>query len=138
MSEAHELLRKHHLLRPQEPALHLAEEDEGVEELPAYGWLRGVRDRASMLEFRLKTGNCQALGYPWLFKVDFEPSKGIVLNFTTWVVTLAGRNLRELYGMIQRHRVVWVQESDALRDTASDKATVITSITLAQQKPQEE
>jgi hypothetical protein len=112
--------------------------DEGeVDDLGSFGWLRGMKDRALMLEFRQKDGNSVAFDYGWLRKVEFNPSDGIVLHFGgTDVVRITGRNLNrmtatnvQLLRGILGHRVPWIQEAsepDILK--ASDDATVIEQI----------
>lgn len=99
---------------PSEP-----EADPGQEEnLGVFGWLRGIRDRAVMLELRRKDGSVAALGYSWLERIDFDPSDGITLKFAGQTVKIVGRNLdaelqpqvRLLAGLV-RHRVLWIQEA---------------------------
>lgn len=113
----------------------LAESD-NANNFTSFGWLRGIRDRALMLELRQKNGNILALGYNWLERVEFNPSEGITLSFGTGKVQLKGRNLNretrpqvKLYEGLLRHKVPWVQEADRdiqLRSNETD--TVITSI----------
>jgi hypothetical protein len=104
-----------------------------VDDLGAFGWLRGVRERSVMLELRRKDGSIVALGYAWLERIDFDPSEGIKLKFAGQTVKIIGRNLnaelrpnvRLLAGLV-RHRVTWIQEADepeSLR--AARNATVI-------------
>jgi hypothetical protein len=90
-----------------------------VENYGAFGWLRGVRDRALYLELRRKDGNVTALGYPWLESIEFNPSVGVTLKFTGHTVIIRGRNLNAEYrpnvmliNGILRHKVPWVQEAD--------------------------
>ena len=64
--------------------------DEPPEDLGAFGWLRGSRERAVMLELRRKDGSITVLGYAWLERADFDPSEGITLKFTGQTVRLAG------------------------------------------------
>ena len=85
----------------------------------AFGWLRGVRDRALMLELRRKDGSIKALGYAWLQLAEFDPSTGITLLFPAATVRLIGRNLNaesrphvRLFDGLIRHRVPFVQEAD--------------------------
>lgn len=99
----------------------------------AYGWLRGIRDQATMLELRFKDGRVRALGYAWLVDAEFDPSAGITLHFSDKTVRITGRNLNaesrpsmRLFNGLARHRVPWIQEADeptAL--TAPKGATVI-------------
>ena len=96
-------------------------DQELAEDQGAYGWLRGIRDRATMLELRKKNGNILALGYAWLEKVEYDPSDGITLHFVTQKIRLEGRNLNtqspntiSLLQGLMRHRVVWIQEEQAV------------------------
>lgn len=92
---------------------------EPLEDLGAFGWLRGVRDRAVMLELRKKDGNILAVGYAWLDKAEFDPSTGITLHIGSQTIKLRGRHLNtetrphvRLFQGITRHRVPWIQEAD--------------------------
>jgi hypothetical protein len=94
-------------------------EVEAADDFGAFGWLRGVQDRAIMLEIRHKDGRVTAKGYSWLQSADFDPSSGITLNFSGETVTIVGRNLNSesrpnvrLFAGILRHRVPWIQEAD--------------------------
>lgn len=94
-------------------------ESEQLEDLGVFGWLRGVRDRAVMLELRRKDGNILAVGYAWLDKAEFNPSQGIILSLGGQKITIRGRHLNteirpnvRLFQGICRHRVPWIQEAD--------------------------
>ena len=100
---------------PPDPAL----EDE--EECPAFGYLRGIRDRALSIEFRLAGGNSAAFPYSWLGPVQYNPSHGLLLKFTgdlVYLVLIEGSNLNavangvvSLYERgIQWHRITFVRE----------------------------
>lgn len=110
--------------------------DEPPEDLGAFGWLRGSRERAIMLELRRKDGSMTALGYAWLERADFDPSEGITLKFTGQTVRISGCNLNSevrpqlrLYDGLVRHRVPWLQEADEPTAMAASKsATVIERI----------
>lgn len=89
-------------------------------DLGSFGWLRGVRERAIMLEFRLKDGRITAFSYAWLERASYDPSKGITLRFAGTEVHVSGRNLDveprptvQLFAGIVRHRVPWIAESSA-------------------------
>jgi hypothetical protein len=117
--------------------LTLAEpETEATDDCGAFGFLRGVRDRALMLELRKKDGNIKAVGYAWLSQAEFDPSVGITLHFAGQQIRIRGRNLNaeirpnvRLYQGIVRHRVQWIQELDepALMN-AGEQDTVIEKI----------
>ncbi len=99
------------------------------EECRAFGYLRGIRDRALSIEFRFANGRSQAFPYHWLGPMLYNPSVGLLLKFTGDEITLVlleGSNLNALvngsvslydWGIL-RHRVTWVREM-----TKQDAAT---------------
>jgi hypothetical protein len=98
-----------------------AETDSDEEECLAFGYLRGIRDRALSLELRFADGNRLAYPYSWLGPASYNPSAGLLLKFVgdlVYLVLLEGSNLNALVNNsvslydrgIQRHRVMWVQE----------------------------
>ncbi len=91
------------------------------DECSAFGYLRGLHDRAQSLEFRFANGNSEAFPYTWLGPVKYNPSAGLLLKFVgdvIYLVLLEGSNLNALVNGsvslydrgIQRHRVTWVRE----------------------------
>jgi hypothetical protein len=116
----------------------LADESDGLDDLGTFGFLRGVRDRAIMLELRHRDGSVTALGYAWLSKSVFDPSEGITLHFGAETIKITGRNLNSeirpnvrMFAAIVRHRVPWIQEADeptALE--APRNATVIEQVEI--------
>ena len=111
-------------------------EPDVCDDLGAFGWLRGIRDRAVMLELRRKDGSIVAIGYGWLERVAFDPSEGITLSATGQKIRIRGRNLNaevrpsvRLFEGIARHRVTWVREADrAAAMEADPKAAIIDCI----------
>lgn len=111
-------------------------EADACDDLGAFGWLRGIRDRAVMLELRRKDGSIVAIGYGWLERVAFDPSEGITLSAAGQKIRIKGRNLNaetrpavRLFEGIVRHRVPWVREADrAATMEAEARATIIDSI----------
>lgn len=109
-----------------------------VDDLGSFSYLRGTKDRALMIEFRLKDGNSVAFDYSWLRKVEHNPSVGLTLHFGSDVVRIVGRNLHrstrtnvELLRGIHAHRVPWIQEAsepDLLN--AKPDATIIEQIAI--------
>ena len=134
------LLEKYGLRVPSKPETERepASADEGSDDFGSFGFLRGSRDRALMLECRFSDGSMIALGYSWLERVAFNPSKGILLQFGRRVVTIIGQNLDQqgprihrLCDGIIRHRVPWIRESDPSEIMeASPEATLIESIKI--------
>jgi hypothetical protein len=95
-----------------------AAEDDPQDEVGAFGFLRGVRDRALMLELRFKDGGAVAVTYALLDRVTYDASDGIRLYFPRWQVRIVGRSLNEshagrmrLFDAIQRHRATFIQEA---------------------------
>ena len=125
----HSLLEKYtgRKLEPLPPA-----HDEGTDDCGAFGYLRGVRDRAIMLELRFKNGNVAAYGYAWLKQATFDASGDIVLDFSGETVRITGRNLnsegrlhvRLLQGILW-HRVPWIQEADGATVLQAAKDTIV-------------
>ena len=110
--------------------------DELLTDCGAFAVLRGIRERAIMLELRLRTGNIRAMGYAWLHQIEFDPSTGLVLHFGGTQVTLQGRNLNaevrpgiRLLDGLCRHRIPWIQEADETTIMESaEQATIIERI----------
>lgn len=111
-------------------------EAEILDDLGVFGWLRGTRDRAIMLELRKKDGNVLAVGYAWLERAEFDPSVGITLHVVGKTIRIKGRNLNaelrpnvRLFQGITRHRVPWIQEADGPTTMeAQGKGTLVEKI----------
>lgn len=110
-----------------------SQEEVVVDDLGSFGFLRGSRERATMLELRRKDGGILAVAYGYMDKAEFDPSDGITLHLAGQQVRIKGRNLNvevhpkvRLFEAICRHRVPWIQEcgdSDGLMAT-SDKLVI--------------
>ncbi len=85
-----------------------------------------------MVTFRLKNGNFRALGYSYLIGLDFNPSKQLVMEFTSVTVTITGRNLTPLFKALAAHKVVWISEVDAVSEPTEDAATVVNAISFGE------
>lgn len=111
-------------------------EPDGTEDLGAFGWLRGPRERSLMLELRKKNGNLVAIAYGFIDRVEFDPGEGITLYCGRQVVRIKGRNLNSeirpqvrLFQGITRHRVPWITEADQPRMLeARENSVVITEV----------
>lgn len=125
--------------RPDGPTLSEPNDDlpdSGLEDSCAcFGYLRGTRDRAVMLELRKKDGNIHAIGYGWIERAEYDPSVGITLHALGRSIRISGRNLNSpqsggvgvrLFEGIIRHRVTWIHEADGLAagHPGPDKAEV--------------
>jgi hypothetical protein len=132
------VLGKYTSRRP-EPETAASADSEGADDLGSFGWPRGVRDRALMLELPHKDGKVTAFGYAWLERAELDPSEGIMLHFAGKVVRIVGRTLdaesranARLFLGVVRHRVPWIRETD--RATAlhvAGRETVVESIQIA-------
>src|SRR5262249_19343428 len=116
------------------------DEEEG--ETPAFGFLRGVRDRALNIEFRrAHEGDEVSFPYSWLGPTRHHPSVGIQMLFAgseLYLVTLRGRNLNTMASGISlydrgllRHRVTWCREATREESrTLPESACVIERIEI--------
>ena len=103
-----------------------------AEDLGAFGWLRGPRERAVMLELRKKSGNIVAVGYGFIDRAEFNPSEGITLHCGRQTVKIRGRNLNSevrpqirLFQGITRQRVSFIQEAEQSAVLQGGKDAVI-------------
>jgi hypothetical protein len=98
------------------------EGEEGESSCAAFGYLRGIRERADAVEFRFRDGRSEWFPYGWLGTWQFNPSYGLLLRFSgdvVYLVLIRGSNLdRPLSDSttnlttsgLQRHRIVWMRE----------------------------
>jgi hypothetical protein len=133
---------------PKEPE---EKQDEEEDSCPAFGFLRGVRDRGLAIEFRLRTGNREWLPYSWLGPFRYNPSVGLLLRFTgdtIILVLITGSNLDApvrggtmnlIDRGLQRHRITFMREmdEDELRK-AGDGEPTIDRIEIVEFETQEE
>jgi hypothetical protein len=98
------------------------DDDVGEGAYSAFGYLRGIRERADAIEIRFQNGNSTWFPYSWLGEWKFNPSDGLLLKFSgdlVYLVLIRGSNLdRPLSDTttnlttsgLQRHRIVWMRE----------------------------
>jgi hypothetical protein len=91
---------------------------------PAFGFVRGIRDRVLAIEFRFRDGNSEWHDYGCLTTFRFNPSVGILMKFTggdvVTLVLIRGSNLDALVNNsinltdrgLQRHRITYIREMD--------------------------
>jgi hypothetical protein len=125
----------------------------GTEEecCPAFGFLRGLRDQALAVEFRLRNGNSEWFSYNLLGHWRHNPSEGILLKFAggdlVSLVLIRGSNLDGLVNEtmnltdrgFQRARITFVREmeEEELRQAGKGEPT-IDRIEIAEFECQEE
>ena len=104
----------------------------------AFGYLRGIQDRALAVRLIFRNGNSLCLPYSWLGPWEYNPSVGLLVKFTgdaVLLVLIRGSNLDGLVGGasvnltdrgLQRHRIVWMKEmdEDELRRAGEGEPTV--------------
>lgn len=111
----------------------------------AFGFLRGIRERADAIEFRFRDGNSVWFPYSWLGTWKFNPSEGLLLKFSgdvVYLVLIRGSaldkplneaNIDLIRAGLQRHRVLWIREmSEADISNTGDAVPTIDSITVAE------
>jgi hypothetical protein len=118
---------RQHTAKFEEPA-----NDDAIDDLGCFAWLRGMRERAPMLEFRRKDGRSVAYDYSLLRKVEFDPSEGITLHIDEEKIRIIGRNLDDesrpgiqLLRGIHYRRVPWVRELDEDELFKAPEATTV-------------
>ncbi len=114
-------------------------DDESSEEsCAAFGYLRGIREKADALEVRFKNGNSTWLPYNWLGSWKFDPSKGLLLKFSgdvVYLVMITGSNLDHplldsttnlTRSGLQRRKIVWLREmtEDEIRRVGESGPTI--------------
>jgi hypothetical protein len=126
------MLNKYMAAKPGKASKEAPDEAGIVDDLRAFGLLRGVHERALMLELRLRDGIIAAFGYAWLEHAEFDPSNGIMLQFGGRKVHITGRNLNiearpnvRLFNALVRHRVPWIHEADESTALAAPRAAIV-------------
>ena len=111
----------------------------------AFGYLRGIRDSSTSVEFRFRSGNSMWFPYSWLGPWRYDPSEGLLLKFSgdvVYLVLIKGSNLDKplsdgsinlTNAGLQRSRVLWIREmtSDEI-ERVGDTAPTIDSILIGE------
>jgi hypothetical protein len=116
----------------------------------AFGFRRGISDRALTIEFRLANGNSRAYPYSWLGEMTLNRSAGLLIQFVgemVHFVLIEGTNLNATVnggvslfdtGLL-RQRITWVREmSRAEAGRAKPGEVVIDRIRIASQRPDDD
>lgn len=110
----------------------------GEAECAAFGYLRGIRDSATSVEFRFRDGNSTWFPYGWMGTWQYNPSEGLLLKFSgdlVYLVLIRGSNLAKplkegsinlTHAGLQRHRVLWIREmtEDDIRQVGESGPTI--------------
>lgn len=98
------------------------EDDASVATCKAFGYLRGIRDAATSVEFRLRDGNSMFFPYALMGPWKYNPSEGLLLKFSgdlVYLVLIRGSNLAKplddgainlTQAGLQRHRILFMRE----------------------------
>lgn len=112
--------------------------DQGEASCEAFGYLRGIRDHATSVEFRFRSGNSTWFPYSWMGTWHYNPSEGLLLKFTgdlVYLVLITGSNLDKplkqgsinlTHAGLQRHRVLWIREmsKEEIRQVGENGPTI--------------
>lgn len=122
-----------------------SEADGGEASCKAFGYLRGIRDQATSVEFRFRDGNSTFFPYSWMGTWKYNPSEGLLLKFSgdlVYLVLIRGSNLDKplnegainlTHAGLQRHRVLFVREmSEEEIRQVGDTGPTIDSIEVAE------
>lgn len=111
-----------------------------------FGYLRGIRERAVMLQLRWIDGRVLAVPYGWIERIEYAPEHGIKLTLAGLSISIQGVRLNHavahapslsptftpsLFDTLTRHRVTWIRESlpaHSLSTRLTDLAVVHTMI----------
>jgi hypothetical protein len=72
----------------------------------------GLRSEV-MLDLVFRTGKHESLSYAHLYCLSYDPTDGIVMQFTDHVVSIRGHKLKDLYRYLRSHRVIFICEADS-------------------------
>src|SRR6266702_2118369 len=114
------------------------QEESDQESCGAFGYLRGLHEKALAVEFRFRSGDSEVYPYSWLGPWRHNPSAGLLLKFTGDVTTLVwirGSNLDAPVNQggvnltdrgLQRHRILWIREmeEEELRKAGQGEPTI--------------
>lgn len=77
------------------------------------------------LNIRFRQGHATAFCYSHILWLNFDPSIGIILHFSTHTVKLFGRNLRPLYQQLLELRLREIEVIDERHDLGEADVTVV-------------
>jgi len=101
-----------------------------VIETEFYGIERQNNRHVVMLDLRLKGGIFFSLNYSYIIKMKFDPSEMLEIFGADVHIAIRGRNLHELYNQLNRHKVVYIQESLSGNDLSAENEMFVREITV--------
>lgn len=103
-----------------------------VIETEFYGIERQSNRRVIMLDLRLRGGIFFSLNYSYIIKMKFDPSQMLEIFGADVHIAIRGRNLHELYNHLNRHKVVYIQESLSGNDLMPESEMFVREITVSE------
>ena len=103
-----------------------------VIETEFFGIERQNNRRVVMLDLRLKGGIFFSLNYSYIIKMKFDPSEMLEIFGADVHIAIRGRNLHELYNQLNRHKVVYIQESLSGNDLSAENEMFVREITVSE------
>ncbi|MEM8671730.1 MAG: hypothetical protein AAGG48_29700 [Planctomycetota bacterium] len=101
------------------------------EDYRAFGFSRKPIASDPMIDFIDRHGVHEALAYSHLYRIRFDPSEFMTLEFTDHTVTLRGRHLRKGYQRLAMQRVVFIAEADhATAALVAENEPLVTTLAL--------
>jgi hypothetical protein len=73
--------------------------------------------RALLFELRFRSGRRLGFPYSYLTKLDFDPTGNIEIQVSDAVVTISGRNLKDIFTYLIQNRLTFIQEDPSGIDT---------------------
>jgi hypothetical protein len=127
------------------------EADTTVAACKAFGFLRGIRDTATSVEFRLRNGNSMFFPYGMMGPWKYNPSEGVLLKFSgdvIYLVLIRGSGLAKplndgainlTQAGLQRHRILWIKEmTEEEIEEVGESGPTIDSIEIGEFESQED
>lgn len=97
-----------------------------------FGIERQNNRRVVMLDLRLKGGKFFSLNYSYIIKIKFDPSEILEIFGADVHIAIRGRNLYELYNQLNRHKVVYIQESISGNDLTPENELFVKEISVSE------
>ena len=127
MSSLKELLQK-----DNRGNMNIDANENDVIETEFFGIERQNNRRVVMLDLRLKGGIFFSLNYSYIIKMKFDPSEMLEIFGADVHIAIRGRNLHELYNQLNRHKVVYIQESLSGNDLSNENELFVREITVSE------
>lgn len=87
------------------------------------------------LNIRFVEGHCVAFLYSHMLWMNFDPSRGIILHFSTHTVKVTGRNLAALYAELLELRCRQIVVVSEEHDLGEADAVVVHRVGIRQESP---